>query len=368
MSRRRARYAAVGLIAATLGADCGGEKDCPDCFSTGYRIDLSAIPSGTAPPPAVLFSGYLNGRCRDDLVCTGSPDVHLGDVQPGALDYPRSCDAQDRELLVFAGGQAPVIGQIPPNSTVLPMPRGTPATLSIAVWLFPGPTMPQQIQQDAASAVMDAQRIFDDFGTGILIDATYQQFPTARLAKLPSLPNDAWCDIYPKLNGDDDDGFSPPAAAGRDPTRLNVYWVQEIHYAQNGRTCFEGAAPTSKPYVVFVDGDLTHTGSTLAHELGHALGLIVIATLPPGNTGTDPGDVNELKLDPYLALDNLMRSGVIHVGQVTVGEIYRMHFDERSWLWHGRPPGTDYPRECQSNPVEGGPCPPLTLHPPRGWP
>ena len=53
---------------------------------------------------------------------------------------------------------------------------------------------------------------------------------------------------------------------------------------------------------------------------------------------------------------------------LTVGQIYRMHFDERSWLWHDRTKETDYPRTCQGNPVEGGPCPPLTLHPPRGWP
>jgi hypothetical protein len=78
--------------------------------------------------------------------------------------------------------------------------------------------------------------------------------------------------------------------------------------------------------------------------------------------------VDELQLDPYLATDNLMRAASRSVSQITLGQIYRMHFDELSWLPKTRQPPDGYPRACQDNPVEGGPCPPLTLHPPRGWP
>ena len=92
------------------------------------------------------------------------------------------------------------------------------------------------------------------------------------------------------------------------------------------------------------------------------------ATMADKTPGQDEGDVNELALDPYLPVDNLMYSGVGNVGHITVGEVYRMHFDQRSWLWRGRAASGGYPRDCQVNPVDGGNCPPLTLHPTRGWP
>jgi len=107
--------------------------------------------------------------------------------------------------------------------------------------------------------------------------------------------------------------------------------------------------------------------TVLAHELGHALGLLRSVPLQGGGTAAS-GHVNDLDLEPYLSTGNLMRSGGSWVGQITLGQIYRMHFDELSWLWLGKTPATDYPRECQNSPVQGGPCPPLTIHPSRGWP
>ena len=108
----------------------------------------------------------------------------------------------------------------------------------------------------------------------------------------------------------------------------------------------------------------------LAHELGHAMGLLNSGPLPGGGTA-QPGDVDELLLDPWLPTDNLMRSYNDEVRQVTLGQIYRMHYDKLSWKWSnpGAPTGANgYPRTCQNSPVQGGPCPPLTLHPIRGWP
>jgi hypothetical protein len=153
----------------------------------------------------------------------------------------------------------------------------------------------------------------------------------------------------------------------QDPAKLNLYFVSELHYFYDGLTCIGDSDPNSSRYVIFV-ADVQHAPSTLAHEIGHALGLVGVASLPQGVSGQYAGDVNELELGPYLGTDNLMFIGVSDVGQITVGEIYRMHFDQRSWLWRGASAGAGYPRECQASPVEGGPCPPLTLHPTRGWP
>ena len=153
----------------------------------------------------------------------------------------------------------------------------------------------------------------------------------------------------------------------QDPARLNVYFVREIKFIKDGLTCYGNKDPDATRYVIFV-ANQEHTPSTLAHEIGHALGLNMRPTMADKTPGQDEGDVNELELDPYLPVDNLMYSGVGNVGHITVGEVYRMHFDQRSWLWRGRAASGGYPRECQASPVDGGNCPPLTLHPTRGWP
>ncbi len=100
-----------------------------------------------------------------------------------------------------------------------------------------------------------------------------------------------------------------------------------------------------------------HTPSTLAHEIGHALGLNTRPTMADKTPGQDEGDVNELALDPYLPVDNLMYSGVGNVGHITLGEVYRMHFDQRSWLWRGRARAAATRVECQVSPVAGGTLP-----------
>src|SRR5215217_6606915 len=80
---------------------------CVDCFDIdGYHLDLSAG-SGANPPAAVLFSGWRNGRCQDDVVCTGTPDVFLGDVRWGAVEWSVDCNAEDQEIIAFSGGHQP---------------------------------------------------------------------------------------------------------------------------------------------------------------------------------------------------------------------------------------------------------------------
>jgi hypothetical protein len=359
------------LLVGVLASGCKPKpKDCPDCFHEGYRIDMSAVPMGTAPPPAVLFSGYSNGRCQDDLICTGAPDAWFGDLKGAIMNWWSSCGDRDREMVVFAGGHAPTVLHPAAGSTDLTPTLDPPATLSIAAWVEgPDPTLgtdPRvQDRLDWATLQLEmTQQIFDDLGAGIKLDFSVKPLPSPLPTEVSTILNDADCNVAVKLTT----GATGNAAlAGmQSPVKLNVYFVNHIHYAYDGLTCFGNADPTSTPYIIFL-AELQHAPSTLAHEIGHALGLVVVASLPGGASGIYAGEVNELKLDPYLGTNNLMYSGVTDVGQITVGEIYRMHFDQRSWLWR-RSPADGYPRECQADPVGGGPCPPLTLHPTRGWP
>ena len=105
MRRLDWRYAPVVLLGGLVAAD-GDPAQCRDCYHEGYKIELSLIPLLSAPAAAVLFSGYRNGRCEDDFICTATPDIAwLGDLGTSSYNWWNSCD--EREMVVFAGGHAP---------------------------------------------------------------------------------------------------------------------------------------------------------------------------------------------------------------------------------------------------------------------
>jgi hypothetical protein len=372
MSTRRWRYTPIVLLAGLMAADWDLAA-CPDCFHEGYEIDLSSLGLLSTPPAAVLFSGYRNGRCEDDLICTAAGDlVWLGDLG-WATSYNywgNSCS--DREMVVFAGGHAPTplrptMADVPPITPTL----APPAILSLAVWVKGSdPTLGVDVSaearlSDANGDLVNTQQIFDMLGAGITLDYTVKPLPWVIPETVKDIYGQATCDLAQTLmEGVNETGGR---AEMQDPSKLNVYFVDSLKYALDGQACYGAKNPKVDRYVIFV-AQVGHMPSTLAHEIGHTLGLVMRATMPNGSEGMDEGDVNELALDPYLPVDNLMYSGVGNVGQITVGEIYRMHFDQRSWLWHNGTPGGGYPLDCQPSPVAGGPCPPLTLHPVRGWP
>jgi hypothetical protein len=340
---------------------CGGggkrsaskPKECSDCYPEGFRIDPTPAPVGTNPPPAVLFSGWRNGWCREDLICTGTPEVFLGKV--GGLPFGRDCK---QEVVAFAGGHEPTTADIDPSLSGLTVTLKPERTLDFTVWIVEHvlSSADVKLETDIAASV------YTNLGTGIQLNPTIKLFPSPLPSNLTDLKNDASCDLAAalgKLSG----------ATGNDPGRLNVYYVDGFSITAGpaaGLNCFP--PPYARPDIIFVDGSLSSSPYVLAHELGHALGLQRSAPLPSGGGSVPYGHVNELYLDPYLRTDNLMQSGATIVRQITVGEIYRMHFDELSWLWHGKTPAAGYPRECQNSPVTGGKCPPLTIQPPGGWP
>jgi hypothetical protein len=328
---------------------------CSDCYPGGYRITPTPVLVSTVPPPAVLFSGWRNGWCREDLICTGTPEVDLGEV--GRLPFGKDCK---QELVIFGGGVEPTPAQISdpslPGMTVTLKPA---RDLHIAVWVVENVLTVSQVE----SEVLVTRSLFVDLGTGLLLHANVQAFlPSPLPGALANLDDWASCDLVPKL-------IDPMITKLYDPAKINVYYVRGFSPSAGspmGLTCF--GTPYNHPNIIFVDGDVTSAPYALAHELGHALGLQRSASIPGSGGSTYPGHSNELDLDPYLRSDNLMQSGATFVGQITVGEIYRMHFDQLSWLWHGKAPAGGYPRECQNSPVTGGKCPPLTIQPPGGWP
>ena len=369
MSRAAAPSIAIVLLVGLLAADWE-EPECPECYEYGYKVDLLGL-LGADPPGAVLFSGYRNGRCQEYMLCTGSPDAWLGDLHGAVFDWWNSC-SDNREIVLFAGGYAPTVLTPPQTSTSLtPTPNGE-TTLSIAAWIAEPSTPVQNASARGSSPrgkaeqqLIEAKTLLKRLGSGVTLDYVINPLPDTTPASMPDFLTYANCDMYATLEGA---AAGSTEAAMQDASRLNLYFVHDIKWARNGLICYDATDPVTKPYYIFIDDTLTQSPSTVAHELGHAMGMLVQASLPNSSVGQSPGDINELELDPWLHGDNLMMSGVTDAEQITVGQIYRMHFDERSWLRRGVLPAGGYPKTCQANPVANRPCPPLTVYPPKGWP
>lgn len=366
--RRLCRIAAVGLGAVVLG--CGGDQSggggrpqsvCTDCSDTeGYRVTFADPWVGAEHPTVVLFSGLRNGHCRKHDLCIGDPDVVLGDVGWGPRALRWDCPPGDEELIAFASGMAPQqVSTLSGDANV----SFAPATqVDVTLYLVTYSTNPAQ----APSLTLDdvrqdgdrASSLFASLGTGMALSVKAVEYhPGATNGPFDVTTGCTQADEISRLGGN--------AYAAK---RLNVYYVASLvegMYA--GMTCtFEG-----HPEVMFVSST-SHYPLQVAHELGHALGLVRSTRLPWNPTTQSlPGDIDGLHLDDYLDQYNLMYSGGTDFRTLTIGQIYRMHFDELSWLNRSVPlsslPG-GYPRKCQDSPVAEGDCPPLTLHPPRGWP
>ncbi|MGH7514907.1 MAG: hypothetical protein ACREOQ_18535 [Gemmatimonadales bacterium] len=284
--------------------------------------------------------------------------MDLGEV--GRLPFGNDCK---QELIVFGGGVEPTTATIAnpslPGMTVTLKPA---RDLQITVWIVENVLTATEVE----SQIAVTRSLYIDHGTGLLIHATVKPFPPLASPPLPNklldLDENASCALASTL--------ADPANKGvYDADRINVYYVRGFTASAGSPmalTCF--GAPYDHPEMIFVDGDILSAPYLLAHEIGHALGLQRSAPIPNGGGSTYPGHSDELNLSPYLRSDNLMQNGATFVNQITVGEIYRMHFDELSWLWHGRTPAGGYPRTCQNSPVTGGKCAPFTIQPPGGWP
>ena len=355
----------VVLCGAAICA-CGKEAECRDCLEQGYRVNFYDLTEEPETPPAVLYSGLRNGWCQEDLVCTGTPDVFLGELHSGGREY--ACDKE--ELVTFSRGHAPNISWVNRSLAELSVPLQPATPVDVTLWIVERVASTGEAQFDAD----DARDVYADLGTGIKLVFQIKDFPHNRFLEMDGNPA-AEGDLYEWAECKLAEGLTtmaprddPNYAPGFDPGRLNVYYVAGINPSSgfaSGINC--GYPPYLRNDIMFVDGLYESSPATLTHELGHAFGQRRGVTLPDGPR-EQYGHVDELALDGYLTEHNLMESDVTLVGQITLGQIYRMHYDELTWLWQGHERGSEYPRTCQSNPLMGGPCPPLTLHPTGGWP
>lgn len=142
--------------------------------------------------------------------------------------------------------------------------------------------------------------------------------------------------------------------------RLNVYYARGLT-GSAGLFC--------QPNVILINL-ATRFSTTLAHELGHAFGLVVpepTAALQQARQYW--GHTNRIE---GFRPDNIMWGGVSDASSdprrwFSMGQLYRMHEETRSWLVRGGitvPPG----RTCSCKPYESGTCPALGADVPgAGW-
>lgn len=149
-------------------------------------------------------------------------------------------------------------------------------------------------------------------------------------------------------------GFTPV------PKRLNVVLVEDIAFpsAPFGLACPNLAGDIS--LIVIDAGAISET--TLAHEIGHVLGL---ASPPFPSWMYETGHVDEYASHGFDET-NLMwaypdprpREGRRNL---TLGQIFRFHADQASWINNqSMRPSTDRTADCGGSPLQGG-CPRLAL-------
>jgi hypothetical protein len=371
--------AATGC-AVVVACACGGDEEqseartfvsttCATCRDSTGDLVIFPVEVGTERSGLVLFSGWRKPQCEVDILCAATSELHLGDVRWGLYDFAQGADLSagcKKELIAFTAGKAPYVGDSPGDEIFVDF-RDARA-VKVKVWVVYPPStaepLPPSSDEWSEADANTAQRVYEELGTGIALT-----FESASVRLAPA--NGAF-----SCSRDAATLATLLDAGMYDKEALNVYYVDKLEPGYAGVNCYSSVRESHQE-IILVDRTRQYAPMQLAHEIGHALGLLRSQPLSEYQKVEEAeqaeqyhlGDVDELYLDPFLATDNLMRSNGTVFNSVTVGQIYRMHFDKLSWLNRKDIPSeSGYPRVCQDDPSARGVCPPLTLNPPRGWP
>ena len=290
--------------------------------SAGGDAVRSLVVSG-ADPDVLLASGMLSGACTADLAFAFIGAAPIG-------DWTASAPCQRAASAVFSVNGPPHIaaaswsaGQDVVDATQPVLAATVPLRVIIGVPLA---------SQDSATSLFDGSELFAEgvfyrmrTGVRFIVDPpVHQELPGSfqGCADVPSLP----------------------ANARPDASRLNVYIIDRVEWIEKGYFC--------APNVVLVS-NLFGLSSTLAHELSHALGLIA----------QDSGHVDRVygfDVDNVMFPSPGLFNGYDSRRRLSLGQVYRMHVDGRSWLKRGS--GLEEgPMRCPCNPYSADTCPILSV-------
>jgi hypothetical protein len=350
-ARKLLRLLLLVLVAAvSLKSIAGPGRAVASVADSEDQIVLSqATPADAAV--AVLDARRRGGSCLNDALFQGSGPFAVGD-----LITPGGCAS---ELTVFARGRA--LLRINPSwsdgvDTVV-APRG-PSLRRVEVDVY----VVSSGMNSANWARLDLVRagtLFDDSRVGLSFDSS--KFVTST-----SLTNADKATIGDNCQQAD----ALKGSSLYNPNRINVYVIPSITSeglnTWRGYNCWEKKPPGNPdgtPNIIYISVSW-HSPTTLAHELGHALGL-------RGKVGHTGGP--DSRMDGFEST-NLMWKGLDGDGTkaqdwFSLGQAFRMNADTHSWL--NRAAGSSstgpQPLACSpTSPKSKTPCPPLAFDLPAG--
>lgn len=386
-SDRRGAFGAltVVMIAVTAGLVAAPRAPEPD------RVVFTNLASATDPgsvEPAVIYSGLLDGACVQHEVRTGlgsDGSIALGDVGTSGECPPRLY-VLSRWRGAWATSRA--WGTTGQSGEVLRVALPDPVPVRVHIFIVAAANNIDVTLFDLS--VDHAVERFADLWTGVSLDVTPRREVTPRFGEWVD-PESTWANLIGS-GCDSAWRLAHTAGAPYEPDALNVYLVNEVYDDPVGYTCLKRWVVSSvttvpsmyhdvdAPNVIFLSYDFRFT--TLAHEIGHALGLYA----PEAVSGhTNDEVLSGMGFHPQ----NLMSKGLAYsVEEVTLGQAFRINYDLRSWLVTRRTrriPGAviglvpglgpsahpfvllfsglqqPRPRVCDSDPRATWPCPPLNL-------
>ena len=329
------------LVTAWVGAVTGFLVS---CTPPSANVVVTIVGASATKRPLLLYSGMRVDVCRSFEPYVGSPSVTLTGVSvdpacPNEVDVfapERSAFGIATDPLIPNGAnwisQAMVTGTL---TITLPPPTKLPLTL----WLVAGPSADQTTARKMRDRLLDdAYPIVETLGPGLTLDTV-----SVKLAISALSPDCASA------------GTISTAGGIYDPARINVYFVKNYRNQPN-LTPAANCVDVGHPEIVFISWANNWVVSpTLAHELGHSLGLIH----PLAKWGhTD--------FNAAFPAGNLMANGAA-VTYASSGQLYAINFSTDSWLNRtGSPLVRPVVRTCQDT-WGAGVCPALTMIQ-AGWP
>lgn len=333
----------VGMILVVTLAGC--PASCTPTPTPPPAADiLVSFPDADDPQPLLLYSGSRDGSCRHFESYVGAPDVLLTGVA-----YDPGCPA---EIYVFARGKGAfglVVDPAKPGTELwltaalasksLSIPLASPIPLPMHLWLVADGTDVTTATDLRDRLLGKAYPILDALGTGVTLDTISSVLSSG------SIEYD--CSAAAEI-------VANPASY--DEFRLNVYFVKNYQYSD--WTPAYNCVDVLHPEIIFISWGYDNVQEpTLAHELGHSLGLIH----PLADWG------HTFAFTTQFESGNFMWDGP-EITNVSIGQLYAMNFSRDSWLntdksAFKRPEA----RSCQDN-WSSGDCPALDRFVPGGWP